>query len=288
MSIEIKNVVKKFGKNTAINGISLRIEEGKIYGLLGRNGAGKSTLLNIISNRIYMNDGEILIDGEQATENPKAQSKIYLMSERNMYPSSMEIGEMIKWTKRFYPDADTEKAKEISKRFNLDLKKTFGSLSTGYRSIAKFVMAISSNAKYTLLDEPVLGLDANHRDLLYKIILKEYSESQRTIVIATHLIEEITSLLEEVVIINNGKVVELDSVEHLLSRGYTATGRKERIDRFIQDKNCIGYDEFGAVKVAYILGIEGIKEIPDDIEITGLNLQKLFVQLTGETEDKAI
>lgn len=284
MSIEIKNVVKKYGKNTALDGISLSIDEGKIYALLGRNGAGKSTLLNIIANRIYMTSGEALIDNEEATENPKAQEKIFLMSEKNLYPSSMTISEMIKWTKKFYPQTDIKKAEEMAKLFGLDLKKNFGSLSTGYRSIAKFVMAISSNAKYTLLDEPVLGLDANHRDLLYKIIIEEYSENPRAIVIATHLIEEITSIIEDVIIIKNGKVEMTDNIDNLLSKGYTVTGKKELIEKYIMGKDVIGVDEVGAMKIAYILGIKGATEIPDGIEITNLNLQKLFVKLTGEME----
>lgn len=285
MSIEIRNVTKKYSKkSTALDSISFSFDEGKIYGLLGRNGAGKSTVLNIISNRIDQNSGSVLIDGEEANENPKAQSKVFLMSEKNLYPSSMKINEMIRWTKRFYPDTDTKKAKEIAEKFGLDLKKNFASLSTGYRSIAKFITAISSNAKYTFLDEPVLGLDAGHRDLLYKIIIEEYLKNPRTIVIATHLIEEVTSILEEVIIIDNGKVIEKDSVNNLLSRGYTATGSKALIDTFIKNKKIIGVDEIGSVKIAYILGTDGLKEIPDGIEITGLNLQKLFVKLTGDTE----
>lgn len=284
MSIEIKNVTKAYSKKSkALDSISFSFGEGKIYGLLGRNGAGKSTVLNIISNRISQSSGSVLVDGEEASENPKAQSKIFLMSEKNLYPNSMKISEMIRWTKKFYPDTDTKKAKEYAEKFGLALNKTFGSLSTGYRSVAKFIAAISSNAKYTFLDEPVLGLDAGHRDLLYKIIIEEYSKNPRTIVIATHLIEEITSILEQVIIIDNGKVIENDSVDNLLSRGYTATGSKALMDEFIKNKNLIGVDEVGSVKVAYILGMNGVKEIPDGIEISGLNLQKLFVKLTGET-----
>lgn len=286
MSIELKGVTKKFGKNTVLKAISLKFDEKKIYGLLGRNGAGKSTMLNIISNRLYQNDGEALVDGESACENPKIQGKIFLMSEKNLYPSTMKISDMISWTAKFYPETNQIRAEELAKKFELDLKKSFGSLSTGYRTIAKFIMAIASNAKYTFLDEPVLGLDAGHRELLYKIILEEYSSNPRTIVIATHLIDEITSLLEEVIILKEGEIIESCSIEQLLSKGYTATGNTKLIDSFIKDKTVMGTDELGAVKIAYILGKNNVKEIPEGIEITSLNLQKLFIKLTGETEEK--
>ena len=89
MSIEIKNVTKKFGDNTALNNVSISFGENKIYGLLGRNGAGKSTLLNIITNRLFATEGEVTIDNLPACENDKAQEKIYLMSEKTLYPQDM-------------------------------------------------------------------------------------------------------------------------------------------------------------------------------------------------------
>ncbi len=279
MSIEIKSLTKKYGKNKALDDVSITFEENKIYGLLGRNGAGKSTLLNIISNRIFKTDGIVTLDGVDTCENSKAQSQIFLMSETNLYPNSMKISEMIKWTKKFYPETNTELAFDLAKKFSLDAKKNFGSLSTGQRTIAKIIVAISSNAKYTFLDEPVLGLDANHREMFYKTLIQEYSNSPRTFVISTHLIEEIATLLEEVIIIDSGKVVLCDSTENLLQKGYTATGKTEQIEGFVKDKNVIGLEKVGAVSVAYILG-DKETDIPENLEITGLNLQKLFVKLT--------
>lgn len=285
MSIEIKNVTKRFQKTVAVDGITAKIEEDKIYGILGRNGAGKSTLLNIISNRIIANEGEVLIDGEEAVENNSAQEKVFLMSEVDMYPASMNTVQILKWTSRFYPDTDIERGLKIAERFTLDTKKGIGQLSTGYRTIAKFVAAMASNARYTFLDEPVLGLDANHRELLYKIIIEEYSENPRMIAVATHIIEEVAGLLEEVIIIENGKVIETDSTENLLSKGYGITGKAEAVDRFCENKNVIGTESIGSIKVAYILGHDNLGEIPDGLEISPLNLQKLFIVLTGGEEE---
>lgn len=285
MSIEIRNVTKRFQKTIALDSVTAEIREDKIYGILGRNGAGKSTLLNIISNRIIADDGEILIDGEEAVENNKSQEKVFLMSEVDMYPASMNIVKILRWTSRFYPDTDIERGLELAKRFGLDPKKGIGQLSTGYRTIAKFVTAMASNAKYTFLDEPVLGLDANHRELLYKIIIEEYSENPRTIAVATHIIEEVAGLLEEVIIIENGKIIEIDSTDNLLSKGYGVTGKAETVDRFCSDKNVIGTEAIGSMKAAYILGHDNISEIPENLDISPLNLQKLFIVLTGGEEE---
>lgn len=281
MSIEIKGITKKFDSVLALDGVTLTLESEKIYGLLGRNGAGKSTLLNIISNRYVKYDGEVTIDGEDSAENDKAQSKVFLMSEVDTYPNGMKCKDILKWTKEFYPNSDNNLGERLAGEFGLDLKKTIGSLSTGYRTIAKFIFAMVSGAEYTLLDEPVLGLDANHRDLVYKTVLEEYASKPRTIVISTHIIEEVAGLIESAVIIEKGRVIEFDSVENLLSRGYGVSGKAQDVDEFIKDKNVIGSDTVGAIKVAYIFGDENLKSVPSGIEIIPINLQKLFVKLTG-------
>ena len=163
--IEIKGLSKRFGETCALRNAALRFEENKIYGLLGRNGAGKSTLLNLITNRLFSDAGEVLVDGMPVCENAAALQKIYLMSEKNLYPPTMKVEEIFQWTSRFYPSFDMAYAKKLSDAFGLNLKKSFKGLSTGYASIMKCIIALSVNTPYVFLDEPVLGLDANHRDL---------------------------------------------------------------------------------------------------------------------------
>ena len=171
MSIVINQVSKNFGPVQALQNVSLTLEEGKIYGLLGRNGAGKSTLLNILTDRIFPSGGSVTLDGEPVHNNDRALSKMYLMSEPSCYPDSMKVKDAFRWTKQFYPDFDTDFAWNLADAFELNVGAKVSKLSTGYTSIFKLIVALSVNTPYVLLDEPVLGLDANHRDLFYKTLL---------------------------------------------------------------------------------------------------------------------
>ncbi len=279
MSIEIKNVSKSFGPTLALEDFSVTLAPDKIYGLLGRNGAGKTTLLNAITGRLFADGGSITLDGQLILENDGALGKIYMMSEPMLYPEKMKVRDAFRWTRQFYPEFDVEYANDLAERFKLNVNKNTKSLSTGYASIFKLITALATNAPYILLDEPVLGLDANHRDLFYRVLLEKYSEKPFTAVLSTHLVEEISGLVEQVIIIKDGKLLYDQPTEALLEKGYTASGPAKAVDAYISGKHVIGQDTLGGLKSAYILGTA--EEAHDDVEITKMDLQKLFVQLTN-------
>lgn len=282
MSIEIKSIRKNFGNICALDGINITFEENKIYGLLGRNGAGKTTLLNIITNRIFAGNGEVLIDGISSKENDQALNKVYMMSEKNFYPSNMKIKEVFRWTEEFYPGFDIEYANKLADIFELNLNKNVKSLSTGYNSIFKVIIALSINRPYILLDEPVLGLDANHRDVFYKLLIEKYSDTPATFILSTHLIEEVSNVIENVIIIKKGKIIKNETREELMSVGYTVSGMANQVDEFVKGKDVIGVDTIGGLKSAYILGQVIKGTVPQELEVSKVDLQKLFVQLTNE------
>lgn len=281
MSIEIKNVSKGFGNTQALDKVSLSFGDNRIYGLLGRNGAGKTTLLNIITNRLFADAGEVLLDGIPTVENDKALQKIYMMGEKDYYPLTMKVKDIFDWTKNFYPDFDMEYARKLADTFELNINKNVKSLSTGYNSIFKVIIALSVNTPYVFFDEPVLGLDANHRDVFYRLLLEKYSESPSTIVISTHLIEEVSNVIEDVIIIKMGTIIKNESRESLLSQGFTISGKADSVDSFIINKNVIGIEKIGGLKSAYIMGNINEYTIPADLEVTRLDLQKLFIKLTN-------
>lgn len=284
--IKISNVCKKYGDTFAIDNISLTIEENKIYGLLGRNGAGKTTLLNAINNRIFLDEGDIYIDNKNLSEDKNGLGKIYFMTEQNLYPQSMKIKELFNWTSEFYTNFDMSYALELSKKFELNINKKIKELSTGYSSICKLINTMASGAEILMFDEPVLGLDANHRELFYSELMENYIEKPKTIILSTHIIEEVAQLLERVIIIKDGKLIKDENVEELLIGCYCVSGLNKNIDSYIGDKNCISVDEMASFKSAVILGVNGeeeeIQQEKLDLEVSKVELQKLFIHLTSE------
>lgn len=279
--IEVKNVTKNFGRICALQDVSLKFEGHRIYGLLGRNGAGKSTLFNIITNRILADQGKVFVDGQELNNNDYALQRMYMMSEKNYFPESMKVKDVFKWTKEFYPDFDPTYAQTLAGKLKLDINKKVKSLSTGYSSIFKLIITLSSNAPYMLFDEPVLGLDANHRDLFYQTLLEKYGDIPSTVIISTHLIEEIERVIEDIIIIKSGKIIINEPLEKFLSKGYAVSGSSMDIDRFIADKTIMGSDCLGGLKTAYVLGDPDEIDIHSGIEVSKLDLQRLFIKLTN-------
>ena len=206
-ALEIKNVSKTFKDTKALDNVSVRIEENKIYGLLGRNGAGKTTLLNIINNRLYPDQGSVTLDGQDVSENDQILKQFYLIGEKNLFPDTIKVKDAFKWSGEFFPNFDMEYALKLSELFELPLKKKVTALSTGYQSIFRNITALSVNTPFIFLDEPVLGLDANHRELFYKTLIQKYSDDPFTCVISTHLIDEVATVLEDIIIIKKGKIL---------------------------------------------------------------------------------
>ena len=263
MGIELKNITKRFGDTLALNNINLNFDQPKIYGLLGNNGAGKTTMLNIISNRIFPDSGEVIVDDEQALDNDCALNKIFMLSEKNLYPDGMKVERAFEEAANFYQNFQMDQALEMAKQFGLKTRKKINTLSTGYTSIFKLIVALNVNTPYLLLDEPVLGLDAQHRDLFYKLLLEKYANNPQTIIISTHLIAEVASLIEHTIIIREGKILRDMPSEELLSGGYTISGPASLVNEYIIGKQVITQNTLGGLKTACIAGQ------PDPVPLPG-------------------
>ena len=282
--LRAEHLTKRFGKTTALDDVSLSLEHGKIHALLGRNGAGKTTLLGIASNRLLPTSGHILVDGEPVTDNSRALSKVFCTGDVRMIPEAMYVDDLVAQMGRFHAGFDAKRAVRLAKAFDLDVKAKVGKLSTGYRSICQLVMALSLDVDYLLLDEPVLGLDAAHRDLFYRLLMEDYLERQRTVVIATHLIEEVATFVERVTIIDEGRVLMQASADELRASGYSVSGRAADVRAYCEGLEVLGIDEIGGVAVAYLLGAPDAARLTDRLDTAPMNLQKLFVKLTEKGE----
>lgn len=284
MKLEIRGVSKNFKDVKALDQVSLTFETGKIYGLLGRNGAGKSTLMNILTGRVVPDEGTITMDGEPVLEHDEQLSRLFMMGEENFYPEDMKVQQAFFWTSRFYDSFDMDKAQRLAKRFGLDIRKRITKLSTGYKSIFKNVIALALDVPFILLDEPVLGLDANHRDLFYKLLLQNFAETDtpKAIIISTHLIEEIATLVENVAIIKNGQLLMQEPVESLLAESCSLTGPADAINLLIPRYKVLGSEQVGWTKTIYLSQRVDVSQLPEGVVLDSVDLQKLFIELTNE------
>ena len=245
MSIEVKDLKKKFLKKEAVKGATFTIEPESIIGLLGRNGAGKSTVLNMIARRIEKTSGEITLDGVDLHKNPNAMHEVYLSSSDNWFPREYKFKDLLAIYQGTYPEFDMEFAEDLIKVFDVNVKERYSKASTGYKSIMKIILALANPSEYIFLDEPVLGLDANHRQLFNKKLLEAYARRPRTFVIATHLIEEVASILEKVIVIKDGVVTEEVLVEDVLHKGYVVSGASALVQDYVVGKKVLETDQIG-------------------------------------------
>ena len=277
--IELKSLTKQYKGKTALDAVSLEIEKGKIYGLLGRNGAGKTTLVSITGNRDFPTSGEVLLDGVPLTENDEGLKKLACMGAENIYPNNMRVRDIIQCMEFFYPKMDEAYALELCKKFALEPKKRIVQLSTGYRTLAKVIFAMASGADFIFLDEPTLGVDANYRELLYKLILERYEKTGAAFIISTHLIDECAGMFERCFVLQNGKLIADADSDDLRRSAYIAEGKTSDVDSFANGREVLTRTEVGSLCSACIKGTPG--KVPAGIEISQPTLQQLLIALTG-------
>ena len=264
MTIQVKGLRKKYFNKEAVKGVDFTIEPESIIGLLGRNGAGKSTVLNMIARRIEKTSGEILLDDVDLHKTPRAMHQVYLSSTENWFPKEYKFKDLLSIYKKTYPEFDSDFAEELIKVFGVNVKERFSKASTGYQSIMKIILALCNPSEYIFMDEPVLGLDANHRQIFNKKLLEAYARNPRTFVIATHLIEEVASILEKVIVIKDGVVTEEIMVEEVLGKGYVVSGASSLVQEFVADKKVLVTEQIGNITRAVVIGRKG--ETPQGLD----------------------
>lgn len=290
--LEINHLYKSYGKTKVLTDVNLKLEENKIYGLLGRNGVGKTTLLNIIANQIKRDSGELKLFGQEIFENSRVVEDICIVRERGIGVEDIKVKEILKKARILYKDWDEEFENHLVKEFNLNIKKNYSKLSKGNQTIVGLIIGLSSRSKLTIFDEPSLGLDAAFRYKFYNILLEDVETNPRTIIISTHLIDEVTNLFEEIIILKDEKVYIKDEVSNLLDKSYFLNGKLEYIMTIIKDKEIIFREEFGSSVIVGVFGNltldekERLKE--NNVDISPIPLQKLFIYLTENENRKEI
>lgn len=285
--LRCENLSKSYGQKVVLNELNLELESGKIYGLIGRNGAGKTTMLSIMSNQNPSSSDMVTLDGDNIWENRKALDRICFSRELNI---TAESGLAAYTVKRYLgaaalylPHWDKEMAAHLMQTFQLDPKAKLGKLSKGMLSMVTIIVAMASKAEFTFLDEPVAGLDVVAREQFYKLLLDEYTETGRTFVISTHIIEEAADVMEEVIILNKGKIILKENTQDLIDRACYVTGLAEQVDQAVIGLECHHPESLGRSKGVTVLLKPGDQIKRDyDVTVQPLSLQKIFVALCGE------
>lgn len=212
---------KQYGGFTALKGISLALPEGKIIGLLGPNGSGKTTLIKLASGLLLPTAGEITVGGLR----PGVESKkiVSYLPERNYLDLSKKISRQVDFMADFYKDFNKDKAYEMLSHLGIDPKRPLKDLSKGNREKVQLILVMSREAKLYLLDEPIGGVDPAARDYILETIIGNYCENS-TVLISTHLISDVESVLNEYVFIREGNILEHGSVEEVHAEGKTIDG----------------------------------------------------------------
>ena len=244
--LEIQNLTKYYGKILGVENLSLKLEEGEIFGFIGPNGAGKSTTIRSIMNLINKTSGRVLIENEEFNKDDIAiKEKIgYLPSEIHLY-DDLTVKEMLDYHEKFYKKNIHKRRIELVKRLELDEKKKIEDLSLGNLKKLGIILAFMHEPKILILDEPTSGLDPIMRNVFYDL-LKEEKAKGNTIFYSTHVLNEVSKICDRVGIIRNGRLIKVEKIDELSKKNLTfVTITSKQSKEIIKDLkiNTISEDE---------------------------------------------
>ncbi|MFI6387306.1 ATP-binding cassette domain-containing protein [Nonomuraea sp. NPDC050540] len=285
MRIEARDLVLRYGEVTALDRLTFELEGGKIYGLLGRNGSGKTSLMSVLSAFRKQSAGTVLLDGAPVWENPAVTGAVSLIRDAG---ESVDLGtaaDALYFAEWLRPTWDAAYAKELMELFELRPKTSVKAMSKGQRSAMGVVVGLASRAPLTMFDESYLGMDAPSRHAFYDALLADYMAHPRTIILSTHLIEEVSPMFEEVVIIDRGRLIVHEETERLLARGHAVTGAAAAVDEFVAGLTILGEKVLGPTKSAMVYGeldaARRRKAAEAGLTLGPIAMQELFIHLTG-------
>lgn len=205
--IEMKDVVKKFDGFAALDGVSLAVPKGSVYGLVGPNGAGKSTLLRCLTGVYRPDGGSLAVDGQPVWENPALKARVSSIPDDWFYFLSASTQDMMKLYRGLYPQFSMERYQKLAEIFPIDPKKTIRHLSKGMQKQVAFWLTMCCMPEYLLLDEPVDGLDPVMRRQVWSLVLDDVTERGTTVLVSSHNLRELEDVCDHVGILDHGKVL---------------------------------------------------------------------------------
>jgi len=282
-AVQLTGLTKRFGRLTAIDDVSLTIAPGRIHGLLGRNGAGKTTLMQLITGQDFPTDGEIRVFGERPTENARVLQNLCFIKESQRYPEDFQPKHVFRSAPWFFENWDADFADQLIEEFRVPLDRRIKKLSRGQLSAVGVIVGLASRAPLTFFDEPYLGLDAVARQLFYDRLLEDFAEHPRTVVLSTHLIDEVANLLEQVIVIDQGRILMDEDAETLRTSATTVVGQRATVDAFVRERDVLHRDGIGGLASVTVSGLrpaDRAEAAAAGLELAPVSLQQLIVRKT--------
>ncbi len=211
-SIECRNLTKAYGKKVALDNINLKFNRGRIIGLLGPNGSGKTTLIKLVCGLLTPTSGDVLINGK--IPGPETKAVVSYLPDKTYLPEWMKVTELINFFKSFYKDFNEQKALTLFEKLHIDVNDKLKTMSKGTKEKVQLILVMSRDADVYILDEPIAGVDPAARDLILNTIISNYNPNA-SVIISTHLIADVETVLEDIIFIKYGKIELQSTVDEI-------------------------------------------------------------------------
>ena len=287
--IECRELTKRYGRKNVLNKFSFSIEENTITGLIGRNGSGKTTLLKIIAGFIKETTGEIHVFSEKPFNNLNVSVNSIFIDDQMGFPSAIPLGELLKVAEDFYPNWNKSLANRLFDYFSFDPKYYHNRLSKGKTSTFNMIIGLASRCPLTIFDEPTTGMDAAVRKDFYRVLLKDYMDFPRTIILSSHHLEEIEDLLEDVLLIKDGKKHLHIPITELKEWAIGIKGNKEVVLNWTKEKEILFENHIGTNAMYAVVKNDFSESELHQVQLDGLEIlpvrsSDLCIYLTSETK----
>jgi len=292
--IKVENVCKRFDETEALKGVTIKIQRGSIFGIVGRNGAGKTTLLKILTGVYKADSGCILYDGEPVFENPQVKSKIFFVPDNPYFFRNFSIYNMANFYKGIYNSWDSRHFENLLKIFNLPLKKRISKFSKGMQKQCAILFALSSRPELFVLDEPFDGLDPVIRQSVKKLLIEDVADRSASVIISSHNLRELEDFCDTIAILHEGKVLLCSNIEELKldTCKIQAVFKKNFLPESLNRFKVISYSKKSNIEVIIVKGnkeeiLDTLKDFePVLLDILPLSLEEIFIYEMGGLKDE--
>mgnify|MGYP001159306042 FL=1 len=243
--VDARDLVKSYGRTKILKNMTFSIEENTITGVVGRNGAGKTTLLKIIAGYLRETSGQIQVFSRRPFNNLFVSANSIFIDDQISLPDSLTLNEILETAGSFYKNWNHHLAKGLLDYFSLRPDQYHRNLSKGMKSTFHMILGLASRSPLTIFDEPTSGMDAAIRKDFYRALLKDYLAHPRTILLSSHHLQEIEDLLENVLLIDDGKALLHISADDLKKWAIGLKGKRETIERCVKNREILHEQELG-------------------------------------------